>query len=239
MPNVNDTADPVTLSPSLVRPYRSHKIPACEFCRKRKSRCTLDLVDQPCLLCRMHGATCSRARANIIQSSSPNTSTASLKRRRTGISRKKSKNNNRQQSRSPTAPASRQPSQRSLSVDHRPVANDASNQSSHIVGPAMARDAQVLERYMSPVYNRAVSYARPNPYSVYSHDPRNPVVYMKVPRQRNIAPSGNGTAGFKQFEAMEKVVEPLGPELCRLCVKIPSSVTLSLLTRRSGADNLP
>jgi hypothetical protein len=239
MPNVNDTADPVTLSPSLVRPYRSHKIPACEFCRKRKSRCTLDLVDQPCLLCRMHGATCSRARANIIESSSPNTSTASLKRRRTGISRKKSKNNNRQQSRSPTAPASRQPSQHSLSVDHRPVANDASNQSSHIVGPAMARDAQVLERYMSPVYNRAVSYARPNPYSVYSHDPRNPVVYMKVPRQRNIAPSGNGTAGFKQFEAMEKIVEPLGPELCRLCVKLPSSVTLSLLTRRSGADNLP
>jgi hypothetical protein len=107
-------------------------------------------------------------------------------------------------------------------VDHRPVENSASNQSSHIVGPAMARDAQILERYMSPIYNTAVSYARPNPYSVYSHDPRNPVVYMKVPRQRNIASSGNGTAGFKQFEAMEKVVEPLGPELCRVCVKVPS-----------------
>jgi hypothetical protein len=41
---------------------------------------------------------------------------------------------------------------------------------------------------------------------------------MKVPRQRNIAPSGNGTAGFRQFEAMEKVVEPLGPELCSVFV---------------------
>jgi hypothetical protein len=80
----------------------------------------------------------------------------------------------------------------------------------------MARDAQVLQRYMSPAYDTAVSYARPNPYSVYSHDPRDPVVYMKVPRHRNIVPSGNGTAGFKQFESMEKIIEPLGPELCHV-----------------------
>ncbi|RDW64314.1 fungal specific transcription factor domain-containing protein [Aspergillus mulundensis] len=82
----------------------------------------------------------------------------------------------------------------------------------------MARDAQVLEQCMSsiPLANSAVSYARPNPYSVYSDDTRNPVLYMKVPRQRNVVPSGNGTAGFRQFEAMEKVVEPLGPELCSI-----------------------
>lgn len=220
MPNVND--DPVTLSLSLVRPYRSHKIPACAFCRKRKSRCTIDLVDQPCLLCRMHGAQCSRAMASIIdESSSPDTSTASLKRRRKDISYKQSENNNTQQSRSPRAPACRSASRHSPTLDHRPVENSASTQSSHIIGPAMARDAQILERYMSPTYNTAVSYARPNPYGVYSHDPRNPVVYMKVPRHRNMASSGNGTAGFKQFEAMEKIVEPLGPELCRVCVKVP------------------
>jgi hypothetical protein len=71
---------------------------------------------------------------------------------------------------------------------------------------------------MSSIPNSAVSYARPNPYSVYSDDTRNPVIYMKVPRQRNVAPSGNGTAGFRQFEAMEKVVEPLGPELCSVFV---------------------
>lgn len=82
----------------------------------------------------------------------------------------------------------------------------------------MARDAQVLEQCMSSINNTAVSYARPNPYSVYSDDTRNPVIYMKVPRQRNITPSGNGTAGFRQFEAMEKVVEPLGPELCNVSV---------------------
>lgn len=62
----------------------------------------------------------------------------------------------------------------------------------------------------------AFSYARPNPYSVYSDDPRNPVVYMKVPRQRGILPSGNESSGFRQFEAMEKIVEPLGSELFRV-----------------------
>ncbi|RAO73325.1 uncharacterized protein BHQ10_009337 [Talaromyces amestolkiae] len=79
----------------------------------------------------------------------------------------------------------------------------------------MARDAQILEHYMSPAYNTTASCARPSPYSVYSHDPRDPVVYMKVPRHRNIAPSGNGTAGFRQYEVMEKILEPLGPQLCR------------------------
>ena len=44
------------------RPYRSHKIPACERCRKRKARCTIDLPDQPCLLCRLQGGTCSRSK---------------------------------------------------------------------------------------------------------------------------------------------------------------------------------
>ncbi|KAL2824883.1 fungal-specific transcription factor domain-containing protein [Aspergillus cavernicola] len=195
-------------SPSA-RPYRSHKIPACDFCRKRRSRCTQETAGQPCLLCRMHGATCSRA---------SNRPTASAKRRRISDNNIP-RDNQGQQQRSSTSPTRHQPSHTSP-VEDPPVStpeftqNDTSNQSGHIVGPAMARDAQVLERCMSSIPNTAVSYARPNPYSVYSDDTRNPVIYMKVPRQRNIAPSGNGTAGFRQFEAMEKVVEPLGSELC-------------------------
>lgn len=226
MPNIKNNANAVT--PSHARPYRSHKIPACDFCRRRKSRCSQDLVDQPCLLCRMHGATCSRASTGINERSNSELSTPTLKRRHISKS-KRPRNSDRHQLRSPPAPAQCQPSHHSSDVDHHrsietgpvpvPIApNDTTRLSSHIVGPAMARDAQVLERYMSPAYNSLVSYARPNPYSVYSHDPRNPVVYVKVPRQRNVVPSGNGTAGFRQFEAMEKIIEPLGPELCRVYV---------------------
>ncbi|KAJ9194610.1 transcriptional regulator family: Fungal Specific TF [Paecilomyces variotii] len=79
----------------------------------------------------------------------------------------------------------------------------------------MARDAQILEQHLSPTRNRNTTslYARSTPYSVYSDDPRNPVVYMKVPRQRGIPPAGNGTSSFSQFETMQKILEPLGPEL--------------------------
>ncbi|KAJ0426726.1 fungal-specific transcription factor domain-containing protein [Aspergillus carlsbadensis] len=206
-------------TPPSARPYRSHKVPACDFCRRRRSRCTQELADQPCLLCRMHGATCSRATAASPRTVDEPRPTPIAKRRRI------SKNTPDHQASSvplplPLPPATPGPSRNSPPGDRQPPTpeftqnNNVSTQSRHIVGPAMARDAQVLERCMSSTYNTAVSYARPNPYSVYSDDTRNPVVYMKVPRQRGAVPSGNGTAGWKQFEAMEKVVEPLGSELC-------------------------
>ena len=45
------------------RPYRSHKYPACTRCHKRRSRCTIEVPGQACLLCRMHGVPCSSATA--------------------------------------------------------------------------------------------------------------------------------------------------------------------------------
>lgn len=214
------------VNPPPSRPYRSHKFPACDFCRTRKSRCTQESLDQPCVECVMHRVACSRISLNS-EASVPTTAERSRKRRRVPSKTPAS----RRQSLSPAPPA-----ETSTAGDHPPATpsftpNDASKtQSTHIVGPAMARDAQVLERYMSPAYNTAASRTRPNPYSVYSHDPRNPVVYMKVPRHRNIAPSGNGTAGFRQYEAMEKIVEPFGPELCCVYVVCPCHLQSSLVS---------
>lgn len=54
----NESHDAAAAVP--VRPYRSHKVPACERCRVRKLRCTVDIKDKPCLLCRLHSAECSR-----------------------------------------------------------------------------------------------------------------------------------------------------------------------------------
>ncbi|KAL4867829.1 hypothetical protein BDV12DRAFT_110927 [Aspergillus spectabilis] len=218
MPDPIRNPDPATpRSPVSARPYRSHKFPACDFCRKRRSRCTQEIADQPCLPCRMHGATCSRA---------SNRPTAPAKRRHLSNSIAQESQTQPRSARSPTTgdpdyaeSATQQSTGRPSEPTPGFAQNDTSNQSGHIVGPAMARDAQVLERCMSSIYSTAVSYARPNPYSVYSDDTRNPVIYMKVPRQRNIVPSGNGNAGFRQFEAMEKVIEPLGPELCSVYFK--------------------
>ncbi|KAK6077427.1 fungal specific transcription factor domain-containing protein [Seiridium cupressi] len=88
--------------------------------------------------------------------------------------------------------------------------------SGHIIGPTLARDAQMIEQFLSPREGIAESHVRPNPYSVYSDNPSNPVVYMKVPKQRTAASSGNGTPGFKQCEIMNRILEPLGPSLVEL-----------------------
>lgn len=41
-----------------LRPYRSHKIPACDLCRSRKIRCSLDIAGQSCRFCREKDVKC-------------------------------------------------------------------------------------------------------------------------------------------------------------------------------------
>lgn len=91
------------------RPYRSHKYPACARCHKRRSRCTVEVPGQACLLCRMHGVPCSSA------------STTNGERNGQGLSFTK----------------------RSLISE-----KDSMDESSHFVGPIIARDTQVLEQYL-------------------------------------------------------------------------------------------
>ncbi|CAD0108375.1 unnamed protein product, partial [Aureobasidium uvarum] len=40
------------------RPYRSHLRPACDACRRRKSRCTTTESSDACLMCQVHGSQC-------------------------------------------------------------------------------------------------------------------------------------------------------------------------------------
>ncbi|KAI9729355.1 MAG: hypothetical protein M1834_006878 [Cirrosporium novae-zelandiae] len=207
-------------SPSATaRPYRSHRIPACDFCRHRKSRCTQDAAHGSCMLCMLHGVECSRdgvqrSRTNPPASSPRGRAPRQPKRQRTASPNRRDV--------APiidiSSPHSglevvRQASIQSGSAHSGPESQALPPQSAHIIGPAIARDVQVLERYMSPKYNLAESHVRPNPYNVYSDDPTDPVVYMKVPRQRVVLPSGNGSPAFKQLEILDKVFEPHSEEL--------------------------
>lgn len=40
------------------RPYRSHIQPACQSCRKRKSRCKTRTANEACIMCQVHGTEC-------------------------------------------------------------------------------------------------------------------------------------------------------------------------------------
>ncbi|KAH7374851.1 putative Zn(II)2Cys6 transcription factor [Plectosphaerella cucumerina] len=194
---------------AAARPYRSHRIPACDFCHRRKSRCHRTRLDEPCTLCRMHKKHCTtRPTAHMRRPTRPSSPLESpvLANPATNAS-----------------DSSLRSSFQDAGMDmNRPrgdtgLAATDPGLSSHIVGPAVAPDVQMLEQYLSPAENGGpVSHVHPNPYSVYSDDPRNPVVYLKVPRQRTTASTGNGTSGFKQCEAIENIVQPLGPHVLDL-----------------------
>jgi hypothetical protein len=232
---------PGSLSPHKSRPYRSHRFPACDFCRRRKSRCTRDVDNRPCLLCRVNGVECTR---NGAGSTATNESVPAVHRRKRpresrpelpledshsrsaarvqdaslmNIHFSNAQSQSLLEGHSPEEiirPRMKTPTPRSFPT---PQQAQNQNQTGHIVGPAVARDVQVLEQFMSPTYGGlAVSYARPNPYSVYSDDPKHPIVYLKVPRQRVASSLGNGSAGFKQYETIEKILEPLGNDLFSL-----------------------
>lgn len=204
---------------NLGRPYRSHKVPACDFCHRRKSRCRRDRLDKPCSLCQLHRNNCTTSSTSHTQRCRPKPK----QRQSIRIS----------QGPSPGSPVAAsevysegdfQDAAASGSTSSRTAMAPTRGEtalSSHIVGPAVAHDAQILGHYISPRdtgTGAAVSHVHPNPYSVYSDDPRNPVVYLKVPRQRSTASSGNGTSGFEQCEILENILGSLGPHLFELCV---------------------
>lgn len=58
MSNSNTSFHPKARPLGVPRPYRSHKVRACDLCRKQKSRCIVDLPGQSCFLCRSKALTC-------------------------------------------------------------------------------------------------------------------------------------------------------------------------------------
>ncbi|TGO72301.1 hypothetical protein BELL_0470g00080 [Botrytis elliptica] len=215
---------PSTLNES--RPYRSHKIPACDQCRKRKLRCEADSSNGPCRICREQGADCVRSEAsrtkkhttpNTKKHTTPNTnsievpSVRSLKRPRilapspsTSLRLENSfpGDVNAEQSGLQSSDYSRQ---------ERPSVND---KSSMIIGPIIAEDVQLLEQYME-------SQARPDRsnrgrlYDTVSDNPKDPVIYLSVSRRRE-GLSSSERAGEKQKEILEQILGPNVREVVNL-----------------------
>ncbi|EZF28233.1 hypothetical protein H101_08085, partial [Trichophyton interdigitale H6] len=140
------------------RPYRSHKVRACDLCRKRKSRCTVDLPGQSCLLCRVQGADChyGEDKSNLIDQSAPTTTSAETKPWSMPPDTKGLKRtHDEMSSASPARNLMEIPLVKSKESLVKPTPKAENEQgyrhgpgeSVHIVGPVAAADAQVIERY--------------------------------------------------------------------------------------------
>lgn len=190
------------------RPYRSHKVPACATCRKRKIRCDMDLSDQPCRFCREKRLVCQISVKNTRQR------TGSAGSQQLQSAPGHSMESNGSSGRETRRPESTQPSSDMASLSQYPaIIGTSPTECSIIMNPTMAEDVQVLENYLTSKSLRTSSTSRP--YTVVSQGKDDPVVYVTVPRRRQ----GLRTAtdpGRTQREILEQILGPLKTEVIKL-----------------------
>lgn len=229
---------------AAARAYRSHSQPACLACRRRKSRCVIDGdTDNRCSLCIIHETECvfpskkvetadAEDQSNAVPKSAreqrpsrkrkrhDEASAATLPGRSSSASQEILNHETHRQSGQAQNPFA-QPVGVAKSFEDSPAAlrllGETDHESSHIVGPLLANDAEVLQNYFSvlPQSNNPGQTVRPTPYSMFSKGPGGPVLYMTVQRQPAGLVKGN-SPGFDQYRVIEKLVEPFAEDLLNL-----------------------
>ncbi|KAL6236616.1 hypothetical protein BDW75DRAFT_206497 [Aspergillus navahoensis] len=228
---VKPSPNPKVATPALnagARPYRSHKVRACDLCRKRKSRCTVDIPGQSCLLCRVQGADChyQEEPGNELPATHGPEPTvwhsgAVGDGYHTGQKRKRSPDTV-----SPPMTSRREDDMSEVRRSHSAVprrgsepgrhgVEDPQNESVFIVGPVVADDANVIEKHMPPQQSNRSVELKNHPYNVYSNDPRKPILYTTVSRRRQGMRVGI-PPGENQKEILEQILGPFKDDLVRL-----------------------
>ncbi|KAI3207071.1 transcriptional regulator family: Fungal Specific TF [Penicillium roqueforti] len=214
------------------RPYRSHKVRACDLCRKRKSRCTVDIPGQSCLLCRVQGADChyqeeANADASVLSGADRKSwpgppsleAMPGHKRKRSSDELTHMGQNNppRQPINGPSPHGTTSSGGRRESDLRRKDMDDPQNESVLIVGPMVAEDAQVIEKHMPPERSSQSEEPNSHPYNIYSSDPRKPVLYTTISRRRKGMRKGT-PPGENQKEVLEQILGPFKHDLVRLFI---------------------
>jgi hypothetical protein len=184
------------------RPYRSHKLPACERCRRRKARCTMDVPGQACLLCRLQSAKCKKV------DEPGGTGDSNID----GRSPKRPRPN-------PQLPRESQPIPDHASPpillqprgSHRTVPSDDQEGYATIVGPVAAEDIHIIEKYL---ISQRVPQAlqKTSSYNVVSSDPSKPVLYQSAPA-RIKSLNTETPSGASQRVIFEQILGPLAQPL--------------------------
>ncbi|KAJ6131478.1 hypothetical protein N7523_001184 [Penicillium sp. IBT 18751x] len=206
------------------RPYRSHKVRACDLCRKRKSRCTVDIPGQSCLLCRVQGADChyqeeANADTSVLSTTEPTPWSGAQPVKPEPVSGQKRKRSpdSRPPTNGPSPHGTASSSGRRESDSRRKEYDDPHNESVLIVGPMVAEDAQVIEKHMPPERSSLSEEPKSHPYNIYSSDPRKPVLYTTISRRRKGMRQGV-PPGENQKEILEQILGPFKHDLVRLFI---------------------
>lgn len=193
------------------RPYRSHKVPACDRCRRFKRRCTGGTPEQPCVLCSLQEVPC-------IISSSPKLSSSARHRVKHDQRRAQTPRI------APFTPIDRVPSlapageevvQEHIGRNYHgsPGQGQSKVELAMFASPVLSEDIQILERYMSSKSSSLSTGER-------SGSADTPMVYLKAPRRRE-GLSMAANPGKRQKEIVMQVLQPYTDELVRLYANYP------------------
>ncbi|OJJ03067.1 hypothetical protein ASPVEDRAFT_72823 [Aspergillus versicolor CBS 583.65] len=197
---------------SYERPYRSHSHPACLPCRRRKSRCHAGNATGKCLMCQAQGTDC------IFPQLKPSTS------RQAGRSERKAHVRSR---RLPSILAYSIPPSSLVHPEEQGSANlppshmggivaDATNDSSHVVSPAIVGDRDAIGAYLAPnPEENGRRLIRTSSAVNFSARPVRPVLFSTVPR-RPIGRTVHSSRTAAKCEIIEKMIEPYGEELVNI-----------------------
>ncbi|KAF6808449.1 fungal specific transcription factor domain-containing protein [Colletotrichum musicola] len=224
------------------RPYRSHLRPACLQCRRRKSRCQQQegISSSTCQMCHVYGTDCEfppsprnagRAPLNPGKvTKAYRTPQSNTPCRREPLASAKAPQNAihvRTTSTSPSTSASTTSNSgpKAVMSPHNPhlmLALDSpeDEDNSHIIGPAVTNDTQVLADYLSSepsIHERMIRVVKPRPGSQVGQMPRSsmalsggirkPVIFTAV-RKRPYGLAPRQTAPLQKYQIVEKMLEP-------------------------------
>lgn len=180
-----------------VRPYRSHKVPACTACRQRKVRCNVEDPGLPCRYCRERFFDCDHGVSRAQQSASVPRAT---KRRHASTGAV---------STLPLLAAGQSVTAQSASEEARSIEDS----SPVMINPSMAEDVDALERHLASHSELGVAETRP--YVRLSNAKGESIVYRKVAKRRQ-GLQQTTSPGSVQLEIIENVLGPLKQDVLEL-----------------------
>lgn len=173
----------------MARPYRSHKVPACEACRTRKIRCAQNIEGAPCERCKRLGRLCFRGQPDVSFGEPGAT---------TDISRDET-------ARPPsTIDAASAPAGNALASPGMTRTARASS-ATLMVGAELSEDVNILQSYLST--RRPTNHGRVSPYHTIHTTPQESIVYVSVPRRRAGLELAKNP-GKAQLEALQQLLGP-------------------------------
>lgn len=210
-----------------LRPYRSHKIRACDPCRKHKLRCIVDKPGQACQRCRSRGDSCLHVSSNHLRASQPVVRPlASLPQFISPLEADpegRFQSRQAQQSSQPIPPSASDTDQvlYVTSSGEASVATSSSLEETksrrpiHVLGTSGAFDSQFLEQHLVP---DPKSHAGQELISIYSSDKRKPVGFASLLQIQENVIVDPARSNINRRKVIEQILGPNAVSLLELYV---------------------